>query len=48
MSRMIRVLSLVVFVCAAALGETSVHSALAGVVSSDADGPMEGVVVSAK
>jgi hypothetical protein len=37
-----------VFICGAALGETAVHSAMTGVVSSDAEGPMVGVVVSAK
>jgi virginiamycin B lyase len=48
MFRMIRILSLVIFVCVGAFGQTGTHPAMTGIVSSDSDGRVEGVVVSAK
>lgn len=51
MLRMMRVLSLAVFACSAVFGGPSIQTAqtaLTGIVSSDAEGRMEGVVVSAK
>ena len=46
--RTMSVLALVLFACGAAFGETSARPVLTGVVSSDVEGKMEGVVVSAK
>ena len=46
--RMRRILSLLVLACSAASAQTSGPAALTGMVSSDAEGPMEGVLVSAK
>jgi streptogramin lyase len=46
--RVMRALSLLVLTCGAAFAQTSGPAALTGIVSSDADGPMEGVVVSTK
>src|SRR5258708_7307242 len=48
MFRIMKVLCLVVFAFGAAFGATSVQTALTGIVGSDAEARMEGVVVSAK
>jgi streptogramin lyase len=48
MFRIMRALSLIVFACGVAFAGTSDPNALTGIVSSDAEGRMEGVVVSAK
>jgi streptogramin lyase len=48
MLRVLRVLVLIAFACAAAFGATPVKTALTGIVSSDAEARMEGVVISAK
>jgi virginiamycin B lyase len=48
MFRRMRVFFVVVFACGSAFGQTQARTALTGIVSSDAEARMEGVVISAK